>query len=225
MSRLELHGVEKRYGALKVLPPTSATVAPGEALGLWGPTGCGKTTLLRIVAGLTEPSSGTVRIGGELANNPGLIMAPAERGIGMVFQDLALWPHMSARRHLEYTLGATVRNRGARRDQAAHLLQRVYLTEHAEKRPSMMSRGQRQRLAIARALCNEPAILLLDEPVSSQDAKMAARLCDLFAEQRTSGKAIAVASHDRAFLRSLCTSALIFGEEIRCVPATDLPDR
>lgn len=220
MSRIQLHDIRKSYAGVPVLPSVSVHVDSGEVLGLLGPTGCGKTTLLRIVAGITLPDAGTLHINNELANAPALIIPPTRRGVGMVFQDLALWPHMSARRHLEYTLSATCRDRAARRTVAENLLARVHLTEHAAKRPAAMSRGQRQRLAIARALCNDPAVLLLDEPASSQDEVMAQTMLDLFHQCKTEGTAIIVAAHDKSFLKSLSDRMLVFeNNAVRCVDA------
>lgn len=224
MSRLELQQVAMRYGDLEVLAPVTARVEAGMALGLYGPTGCGKSTLLRIIAGLLEPSGGVVRIDGDLANDPAPVMDARDRGVGMVFQDLALWPHMSARRHLEYVLGATVRGRGARRERAEQLLARVRLSDHAGKRPSAMSRGQRQRLAIARALCNAPRLLLLDEPMSSQDPAMTETLCEVVREPLAAGASGVVASHERNVLGRLCSAVLVFDAGgVRCVTPDALP--
>lgn len=203
MSRCELVGVQKSFGALRVLPPVTVLLEPGEALGLWGPTGCGKTTLLRIIAGISTPDAGSVQRGGS---------------IGVVFQDLALWPHMSARRHLEYVLSAVCKDRSKRRSLAVDFLECVDLADHAAKRPETMSRGQRQRLAIARALCNSPGILLLDEPVSSQDSASAERMLHLFRQHKANGGLIVVSAHDKGFLKALCDRVLVFERDaVECV--------
>lgn len=172
MWAVDVRNVTKRFRDIAALNEVSFTVARGEALCLVGPSGCGKTTLLRIVAGLERPDAGHVVLNGVHANGPGAFLTPAARGIGMVFQDLALWPHMSAERHLDFVLRAANYTRAQRRARAAQLLDLLSLTDRARARPSELSGGQQQRLAIARALAHAPEILLLDEPFSNLNAEL-----------------------------------------------------
>lgn len=210
---LQIDGLCKSYGGLAAVQPTTFSLAPGHALGFYGPTGCGKTTLLRMIAGLALPDEGSITIAGRLANNPALILPPSARGIGMVFQDLALWPHMTAERHLDFVLKRIHRDRHARRTEIFKWLDQMNLTGHAAKRPAEMSRGQRQRLAVARALCVNPNLILLDEPVSSQDDRSANRLLELFLSIKSAGTAMVVASHNKPFLDAIADHVRTFEEQ------------
>lgn len=137
----------------------------GEFLSLVGPSGCGKSTTLRLVAGLLKPDSGRVIINGADVTN----IAPHRRGIGYVFQDHALWSHMTVRKHVEFALKYSKVPRSERAARVAEVLQLVHLDHHADRHPFELSGGQRQRVSIARALAPRPAMLLLDEPLSNLD--------------------------------------------------------
>lgn len=200
MTAISIEAITKRYGNLIVLPAITARVEAGQSLGLWGPTGCGKTTLLRIIAGSATPDGGTLSLNGQPASKLDL----TERRVGMVFQDLALWPHMSVRRHLDYVLRSSVRNRVHRNELVLQWIERLRISDIAEHRPGQMSRGQRQRLAIARACCTSPRVLLMDEPASSQDSSMVQLIVDLVLEQKRTGAACIIAAHDKCFLKSTC---------------------
>jgi iron(III) transport system ATP-binding protein len=169
---LELHGLRHAYGTTPVLDGVDVSVAEGELVALLGPSGCGKTTILRSIAGLLVPDAGEIRVGGAVAVAAGTEHLPAERRrVGLVFQDYALFPHMSVRANI----GFGARGGGA----AAHierLLALTQLEEHAEKRPAALSGGQQQRVALARALAAEPAVVLLDEPFANVDAALRAEL-------------------------------------------------
>jgi iron(III) transport system ATP-binding protein len=158
----------------------SFRIAAGEIVVLLGPSGCGKTTTLRCIAGLEQPTAGTISIGGDMVAAPerGLHVPPRLRNIGMVFQSYAVWPHMTVTQNVVYPL----RHRRVPRDQAdkkvAHVLELVGLSEYATRPVTQLSGGQMQRVALARALVYEPRILLLDEPLSNLDAKLRLRLRD-----------------------------------------------
>jgi sulfate transport system ATP-binding protein len=164
--------LSKRFGATSALEDISLTVKDGELLALLGPSGSGKTTLLRVIAGLERPDGGDLVIG----NQPALDMAPRERGIGLVFQNYALFRHMSVADNIAF--GLTVRPRGLRPSRAdikarvKELLLLVQLDGLADRFPAQLSGGQRQRIALARALAVEPKLLLLDEPFGALDAKV-----------------------------------------------------
>jgi molybdate transport system ATP-binding protein len=147
----------------------SFTLAPGEVVGLFGPSGAGKTTVLRSIAGLFRPEAGRIAAGAEIwfDSEAGLFVAPHRRRAGLVFQDHALFPHLTARDNVAAALGHLPKR--ARPDRALALLDSVGLGELAERRPAELSGGQRQRVGLARALAREPAVLLLDEPFSALD--------------------------------------------------------
>ena len=168
MAQVQIRNVEKRFGATPVIRGVSVDIADGEFAVLVGPSGCGKTTLLRMIAGLEEISGGEILIGGRVVNN----MLPKERDIAMVFQNYALYPHMTVRDNMGFSLKlANVR--------AAELEQRVnraaeILHLHAllDRYPRQLSGGQRQRVAMGRAIVRNPQVFLFDEPLSNLDAKL-----------------------------------------------------
>jgi iron(III) transport system ATP-binding protein len=167
-ARLDLSGVTAGYGNRPVLRDIDLTVQPGELLALLGPSGCGKTTLLRCVAGLEPVTSGTIRIGEVTVSAPGRAVVPERRGVGMVFQDGALFPHLTVARNVGYSL-RRAQNRDAR---VRELLELVGLADYGDRLPGTLSGGQQQRVAIARALAPSPTVLLFDEPFSSLDAAL-----------------------------------------------------
>jgi len=171
MSAIELSAVSKAYGGRAVLDGLSASVERGERVVLLGPSGCGKTTVLRLVAGLEVPDSGTITIDGRRVAQDGCnFVQPEERHIGMVFQDLALWPHMTVSQHLEFALRYHMRTKPADRPaRIREVLEMVRMADRARAKPGELSGGQQQRVALARALVANPTIVLMDEPLSSLD--------------------------------------------------------
>jgi len=168
MATVELENVKKRFGKTEVIHGVSADIADGEFIVIVGPSGCGKSTLLRMVAGLESVSEGEVRIGRKRVNE----MEPMERDIAMVFQNYALYPHMSVRQNMAYSLkiaGLPKPEMDAKVAEAARLLQ---LEDYLDRRPKELSGGQRQRVAMGRAIVREPAVFLFDEPLSNLDAKL-----------------------------------------------------
>jgi thiamine transport system ATP-binding protein len=169
---LRLDGVTKRYGETPALADVSLTVGDGEFFTLVGPSGCGKTTTLRLVAGFESPSAGRVAFGDrEMAGVP-----PEDRNVGVVFQNYALFPHMTVGENVGYGLRFTDRSSAERRERVADLLSLVDLAGAADRDPATLSGGQRQRVALARALAPDPDVLLLDEPLSALDAQLRERL-------------------------------------------------
>lgn len=169
---LELRGLRHAYGQTPVLDEVDVTVAQGELVALLGPSGCGKTTILRSIAGLLVPDAGEIRVGGELAVTGGSERLPAEqRRVGLVFQDYALFPHMSVRDNIAF--GAAGPESELHVDELLHMTR---LEAHAGKRPAQLSGGQQQRVALARALAADPAVVLLDEPFANVDAALRAQL-------------------------------------------------
>ncbi|MCS0496482.1 ABC transporter ATP-binding protein [Ancylobacter sp. MQZ15Z-1] len=171
---VSVRGLGLRYGAARILDDVGFEVAPGEVLALLGPSGCGKTTLLQLVAGLLAPTAGTIQImGATVADASGAAFVPPEaRGLGMVFQDYALWPHMSVAANVAFPLEMRGVPAAERRMRVAMALERVGLGAMAGRRPSELSGGQQQRVALARAIVAEPPLVLFDEPLSNLDPEL-----------------------------------------------------
>ncbi len=170
MNAIELRGVSVRAGDRTILDIVDLAVAEREHLLLVGPSGCGKTTLLRAIAGLVRPASGRLELFGRLASDgPRLALAPEQRGVGMLFQGGALWPHMNARKQLEFVLACARTPREQWRGRVSELLEWVELGGYGERLPATLSGGEAQRLALARAIAASPRLLLLDEPLGPLD--------------------------------------------------------
>jgi iron(III) transport system ATP-binding protein len=175
---LALHRIGKRFAAdaLPAVDGLSLTVTEGEIVALLGPSGCGKTTTLRLIAGFEVPDAGTVTIRGALMAGPGRMVAPEERGVGIVFQDYALFPHLTVADNVAFGLQRLPR--ASRRERVARILDTVGLADLARRYPHELSGGQQQRVAVARALAPSPALMLLDEPFSNLDADLRTQMRD-----------------------------------------------
>ncbi|WP_338728689.1 ABC transporter ATP-binding protein [Haladaptatus sp. DJG-WS-42] len=167
---LTLNDVGKSFGSERVLDYLSFSVREGEILTLLGPSGCGKTTTLRLIAGLARPDDGTIRLNDTVVAGNGGFLEPEERGIGVVFQEFALFPHLTAAENIAF--GLKDMPKAAREKRVEELLHLVGLTTHRESTPDQLSGGQQQRVALARSLAPEPEILLLDEPFSNLDVDL-----------------------------------------------------
>jgi ABC-type sugar transport system ATPase subunit len=168
MAKVTLQSIHKSFGPVIIIPELNLEIESGEFVALVGPSGCGKSTLLRMVAGLEDPTRGTIRIGDRSVNN----VSPKERGVAMVFQNYALYPHMTVRENLGFALkmSKTDSKEAARRIQEASEI--LGLQELLERRPSQLSGGQKQRVAMGRAMVRQPQVLLFDEPLSNLDAQL-----------------------------------------------------
>ncbi|MGH6901776.1 MAG: ABC transporter ATP-binding protein [Geminicoccaceae bacterium] len=175
---LVLSGVSKSYDGKAVVRDVSLSVPQGEVLTILGPSGCGKTTTLKIIAGFLQPDAGSVRMAGRAVDRLG----SHERGAAMVFQNYALFPHMTVRQNVAFGLRMRRQPRAEIAREVAEMLARVRLTEFAGRYPKELSGGQQQRVALARALIVRPNVLLLDEPFSSLDAKLRKQLRSEFLE-------------------------------------------
>jgi len=192
LSEVKMEGVGKRYGDHWVVKDVSLSIRPGEFYTLLGPSGCGKTTLLRMLAGFAQPDAGRILVDDE----PIDLVPPWKRNVGMVFQNYALWPHMSVFENVAFGL----RERGV----AGHELERkvraaltlVGLTGFERRRPSQLSGGQQQRVAIARALANDPAILLMDEPTGNLDSAAEAEVMKILQDLHAAGKTVVIVTHN-----------------------------
>ncbi|KUJ76898.1 sugar ABC transporter ATP-binding protein [Ruegeria marisrubri] len=168
MGRITLDKVSKRFGDVEVIPPLDLTIEDGEFTVFVGPSGCGKSTLLRLIAGLEDTTSGQIRIDSQDATH----VPPAKRGLAMVFQSYALYPHMSVRKNIAFPMkmaGVPEDEQKRRIEAAANALN---LTDYLDRRPGQLSGGQRQRVAIGRAIVREPSAFLFDEPLSNLDAAL-----------------------------------------------------
>jgi iron(III) transport system ATP-binding protein len=178
----------------------SLEVASGDAVVILGPSGCGKTTLLRLIAGLEVPDSGEIWLAGAQAAGAGRSLMPAhERGIGFVFQDLALWPHLTVQRNLNFVLESVKVPRVERPAKALEALKLVRIEQLSSRYPHQLSGGEQQRVALARALVGQPRVLLLDEPFSSLDPELRDALrSELARLQRALYLTTVYVTHDQA---------------------------
>ncbi len=200
--RVSLDGVVKAFGPQRVLDRVVWEADFEHALALIGPSGGGKSTLMRLLAGLDTPDEGRVMVDGKaLPVDEGALRA-YRRGTGIVFQSFNLFPHLSA---LENVILPLVHVHGMGRREAegvaASFLERFRLAGHGHKQPALLSGGQRQRVAIARALAHSPGLLLLDEPTSALDPEMTSEVLDVIAELRDSGQRIVLVTHEMGFAR------------------------
>jgi iron(III) transport system ATP-binding protein len=191
--------VSRSFGATRALDGVSLGLADDALTAVLGPSGCGKTTLLRILAGLEDPEEGEVSIAGRTVADPGSRVRPEDRGVALVFQDLALWPHMTVRGNIEFPLESRVRDRAAREEKVRRAAEAAAIEHRLDAYPETLSGGERQRAALARALGGEPRLLLLDEPFGGLDAVLRLRMLEAVAEARARLRIAAVlVTHDQA---------------------------
>ncbi|SFO76040.1 sorbitol ABC transporter ATP-binding protein/mannitol ABC transporter ATP-binding protein [Cohaesibacter marisflavi] len=168
MGRIVLENVTKKFGDLEVIPPLNLTIEDGEFVVFVGPSGCGKSTLLRLIAGLEEVTSGRILIDGEDVTN----IPPSKRGLAMVFQTYALYPHMSVRKNIAFPLRMAGMNEAEQNTRIEAAATALNLTDYLDRKPGQLSGGQRQRVAIGRAIVRDPTAFLFDEPLSNLDAAL-----------------------------------------------------
>jgi ABC-type Fe3+/spermidine/putrescine transport system ATPase subunit len=196
---VECAGLALGYGSTRVLTGLDLSVAPGEVLALLGPSGSGKSTLLHAIAGFVVPVEGEIRLGGRTVSTPRLCIPPERRRIGLVFQDYALWPHLSTVDTVAYPYRRRGASRAVARERARALLDGMSLGALAGRRPGQLSGGEQQRVGLARALAAEPALYLFDEPTAHLDAPLRAQVLAEVAQRRAaSGAAAVYATHDSA---------------------------
>ncbi|WP_336365674.1 ABC transporter ATP-binding protein [Marinobacter sp. C2H3] len=168
MACVELKNINKTFGKDEILPRVNLRIEDGEFVVFVGPSGCGKSTLLRLIAGLEEPTGGDIEIDGQVVNE----QSPKERGVGMVFQSYALYPHMSVYENIAFGLKLGKANKGRIREWVTRTAEVLQLEKLLDRKPRELSGGQRQRVAIGRAMAREPKIMLFDEPLSNLDASL-----------------------------------------------------
>ncbi len=200
MSELEIHDLRISYGNADVVKGVSLSVKPGEFVTLLGPSGCGKTTTLSAIAGLTKPTSGTISLGGTtfFDHRTRTFLEPEKRGVGLVFQTYALWPHMTVRENLAYPLKLRRIDKVSRDKRIDETLHLVEMDDYIDRYPSELSGGQQQRVALARTLVYRPSLMLLDEPLSNLDAKLRERARSWLRRLQTSlGLTTIYVTHDQ----------------------------
>lgn len=199
MAGLTIDQVSKRFGDFDALSNVSINVADGEFLAVLGPSGCGKTTLLRMVAGFEKVTDGRIIIGGQTMSSPEQSLPPEKRRVGIVFQNYALWPHMTVAENVGYSLRVAKVPRAERDRRVAEALALVNLAGFGDRRPANLSGGQRQRVALARCLVAAPSLVLFDEPLANLDVHLRAAMEDEFADfHKRTGTTIVYITHDQA---------------------------
>jgi iron(III) transport system ATP-binding protein len=199
VSYIDLDHVSKNFGARVAIDQLSLHIEKSERLVLFGPSGCGKTTVLRLLAGLEVPDKGEICIDGRVVATAGKNLVPPEkRDLGMVFQDLALWPHMTVQQNLMFGLKARSVPKREAHVRVREVLERVGLDHRIDAKPHQLSGGEQQRVALARALVTRPSILVMDEPLSSlDDERKRAIASDLLGLQSQFGFTLIYVTHDR----------------------------
>jgi iron(III) transport system ATP-binding protein len=222
---LRVRGLEKRYADTEVLRGLDLDAARGEFLALLGPSGCGKTTALRLIAGFERPDAGSIAIGGDIACANERWVPPEARRVGMVFQDYALFPHLSVARNVAFGLPRNVRDRDAR---VASALATVGLAGLGERSPEQLSGGPQQRVALARALAPEPEVILLDEPFSNLDADLRAAVREEVRQiLREAGATAVLVTHDQEEALSIAdrVAVMLDGHIVQAGPPEELYHR
>lgn len=198
-SRVEFTEVRKEFGAKTALNGISLVVEPGTFTVLLGPSGSGKTTLLRCLAGIEMPTSGTITIGDKVVFGPGQFVAPDKRNLSMVFQDYALWPHLTVRKNIAFPLVSSSLAKSDRERRVENLLERVGIAHLAGRYPNELSGGEQQRVALARALSADVGLILFDEPLSNLDADRRDQLrIEIATLTRDAGVTAVYITHDQS---------------------------
>lgn len=218
MSAIEFQGVSKRYGDCLVISQLSFQFERGERITIHGPSGCGKTTVLRLLAGFLAPDEGTIQIGDqEVASKGKIQIGPESRRLGMVFQDLALWPHLTVYQNLEFALKSQGLSADVRKQRIGEMLASVRLEEFSGTYPARLSGGQQQRVAIARALVAQPLALLMDEPLSNLDDELKDELVGRLLELHSQlAFTLVYVTHSKEEMRRIGTRAILLpgGKEV-----------
>ena len=206
---ISVRGLSKHFGNVRAVDDLDLDIADGEFFSMLGPSGSGKTTVLRLIAGFEQPTAGLVRLGSEdVTGRP-----PYERDVNTVFQDYAIFPHMSVRQNVEYGLRVKKVPKAERRSRAEQALATVRLEGYADRRPHQLSGGQRQRVALARALVNRPKVLLLDEPLGALDLKLRREMqIELKEIQREVGITFVFVTHDQEEALTMSDRIAVFNE-------------
>jgi putative spermidine/putrescine transport system ATP-binding protein len=206
---ISVKGLTKRFGDVVAVDAIDLDIAPGEFFTMLGPSGSGKTTTLRMIAGFEMPDEGTVELAGEDVSR----LPPYDRPVNTVFQDYALFPHMTVQQNVEYGLMVKKVKKGERRARAGQALDMVRLAGYGDRKPSQLSGGQRQRVALARAIVNRPKVLLLDEPLGALDLKLRQEMqIELKSIQREVGITFVYVTHDQEEALTMSDRIAVFNQ-------------
>jgi iron(III) transport system ATP-binding protein len=219
---LVFEGVSKHYGSAVGVQSVDLAVPAGELVTLIGPSGCGKSTTLRLAAGLERPNAGTIRVAGDVVADQRRFVYPEQRRVGLVFQDYALFPHMTVAGNVEFGLDRL--GRGERRARTGEVLDLVRLSHLADRYPHELSGGEQQRVALARALAPRPAVVLLDEPFSSLDESLRAQVRrDTVATLKEAGTTGVLVTHDQTEALSVGTRVVVMRGGV--IEQADTPEK
>jgi len=206
MASIEFLSTSKNFGSVKVIEDLNLMIQDGSFTVFVGPSGCGKSTLLRLLAGLEEITSGQIKIGGRVVNN----MGPVERGIAMVFQNYALYPHMTVAQNIGFSLRMARVPRSDRKKLVQNAAELLQLTEYLNRKPAQLSGGQRQRVAIGRAIVRSPTVFLFDEPLSNLDAELRASMrVEIAKLHKSINKTMVYVTHDQVEAMTLADQIVV----------------
>ena len=225
MSSITIDKVTKFFDSVEVIKDFTGTIGDREFVSLLGPSGCGKTTMLRMIAGFETPSSGEIRIDDRVVSSEKAFVPPEKRGIGMVFQSYAVWPHMTVFQNVAYPLKIAKFPKAEIKAKVEKILETVHLSQYAARIPSQLSGGQQQRVALGRALVSEPKLLLLDEPLSNLDAKLRESMrFEIKDIQKKFGITVIYVTHDQAEAMAMSDRIIVLNHGIiqQVAPPTEI---
>ncbi len=204
--KVELENLTKEFGSVKAVNNVSVSIPDGKLIGLLGPSGCGKSTLLYLICGLEKPTSGKILFDGTDVT----LLEAEERGLGLVFQNYALYPHMTVLQNIMFPLECMKVNKAEARERAIKMAKLTRVDEYLSRRPGQLSGGQQQRVAIARAMVKNPSILLLDEPLSNLDARLRIEMrTEIRRIQKETGVTTIFVTHDQEEAMSICDEVIL----------------
>ncbi len=212
---ITIQALRKSYGSVLALDSLDLEVASGEVVALLGPSGCGKSTTLQLIAGFTEPTAGTIKVGDRVVSRPGMVVPPERRGMSLIFQSYAIWPHKTVAENVAFGLQVRRLPRAEIEKRVRTHLGTVHIGHLADGYPSELSGGQQQRIALARALAVDPEILLLDEPLSNLDANLREEMrFEIRRLHDTTGVTMIYVTHDQTEAMTLADRIVVLRDGV-----------